>query len=412
MKHRTNNLILTIALLLALVILTDTAMAVRCQIRIRNQASLDSGPVTFGDIGWVACDDPAVKSRIETMVVSHLSNDVNQLKLDNYHLNRILVRAGINPGSIDIYGATSCSVSMENAPKITTLVTPVTPTVIKPQASEKKTFTLTDQLAAEISRSTSIQQDCLMIDWHCRHDLILMQPADKTRFTVKRKSPVALGRVNFEIIDNDPSKMVTQKATPLRKTLRQKYYIQADVKFIAQAIVTQRAISAGTVITQDDIMQMPEPVTDLSRCGITDPDLVIGQEASRTIRANQIIMSSMIKKMTLVKRNQQVDVLTSSGSIKLNLKGRAMVDGGMGDIITVRTEYIRSQPGKRSTSRKVKDVYMVTGKVTAPGQVTIFMPGHDKTVPKRHYAKTNRRNNSRMAKAGHSISIANSLGSY
>ncbi|MCF7957284.1 MAG: flagellar basal body P-ring formation chaperone FlgA [Phycisphaerae bacterium] len=410
MKQRTNNLILLIAVL-ALVILADGVFASRCQIRVRNQVFLGAGPVVFSDIAWVRCDDTVVKERIETMVVGRLAVDARQVHLDNYQLNRVLARAGINPGSVDVYGASSCSVTLKDVPTITAEVAPVAvEPVIEVQGETEKPFTITDLLAREISRSTGCEPDRLVIDWHCREEAILQQPADEVRFTLKRKGPVTLGRVNFEIIDNQPSKIVIKGQVVSASVPSQSYYIQADVKYLTEAIVAQRSITVGQVISSDDLLMVPDPVTDLSRCGMSDPALVIGKEAARTIRANQVIVASMIKKMTLVKRNQQVEVLSRLGRIQLRLKGKAMADGGMGDIITVRTEYQGKSSGSRPGWNPNKDVRLIRGKITGSGQVAVMIPGGH-GASNTQYAKSSDGVTVPLTEDDHSIRVVDSLGS-
>lgn len=61
----------------------------------------------------------------------------------------------------------------------------------------------------------------------------------------------------------------------------------------------------------------------------------VGQEMQRTVYAGARLSLSHVDKPTLVKRNEQINMIYRVGRLEMTASGRALGEGGDGDIISV-----------------------------------------------------------------------------
>lgn len=109
-------------------------------------------------------------------------------------------------------------------------------------------------------------------------------------------------------------------------------------------VIAERTLPRGTVVTADDITNS-EDASDL-----------IGLETIRTVRIGSIIEARHLQTPRLVRRNEMVTLIFTSGRLRMETKGRSLGEGGEGDVVTVMN----------SNSRK-----RVSGRVIGPGQVEV-----------------------------------------
>jgi len=360
MKHRLNNLTLAFLMIVA-GNYTGTIFAASCQIRLWSAAELSRGPVCLSDIAEVTAGDAEMKHRLETMIIYNTPSDVTEAKLGIFEISRVLSGAGINPVSVDIYGASFCRVSMKadaaGDPIPIPQQNPVSVDVSETVPSEAQVlYTLTDALTEAIVRSTGYEASRLIIDWNCRDRQMLMEPATGNRFTIIPASTITLGTVRFEVIDNNSSSGDRAGGTASTKPLRSRVQVDGNVHYLCDSVFSLRPLRPGQVVTGDDVKLISHTVTDMNDCGISDINAVVGQEVALSIRSNQVLLPSMIKKITLIKRNDLVDVWSMAGNVSISMTGRALSDGAYGDIISVRDE---------------RNKTVLRGTVTGAGTVTV-----------------------------------------
>jgi len=329
-------------LLVFLAVVADSAFAADCQLRVLPSVSLPAGKaLTLGDIVDVNTDDAVLKSRLDRLVISKPGAEVKQ-RFGVFEISRCLVRAGVNPASLDIYGAVNCCVSVDVTD--TADVQPVSakdivakpePTPTDPPVVKTKRFTLADQLAREVELLTGLDGDRLIITWDCRSDPdILQQPATDGRFIIKPRSQIGLGLVQFYVYDNADNKSNNKAEKNKKKRMR----INGKVKYSCKSVVARRLLRSGDVITVDDVKFLPQTINSLRERGIEDMDAVVGQEVARDIKPDELIKLSMIKKLRLVKRNDMVRVQARAGGIEITIMGKAMSDGTYGQTIGVKDQ--------------------------------------------------------------------------
>jgi flagella basal body P-ring formation protein FlgA len=99
----------------------------------------------------------------------------------------------------------------------------------------------------------------------------------------------------------------------------------------ADSVVATRDLGQSAVVTADDItlvaMEIPGALTKLED--------VIGQIATRDILAGRAVSADQITQPIRVMRNDLVRVTLRSGALEIHTDGRAMSEGGVGDVIDI-----------------------------------------------------------------------------
>ena len=76
--------------------------------------------------------------------------------------------------------------------------------------------------------------------------------------------------------------------------------------------------------------------------------------SSRNIYKNSIIQKNSIKQKAIISKNQNVDIVFQGRGIQVALKGKALNEGALGDVILVRSEkYNKTYSGIINSNSKV-----------------------------------------------------------
>ncbi len=296
----------------------------RCVLRIRSEAALTRPVVCLGDVVMIQHEDKAFCERLSTLVLTQAGEENSAASIGVFEISRALAAAGINPISVDIFGARACQLrfDLKAAPrpepvKVAPIPTPVGRTVA-------------DQLSDYIASATGLDRGRLLIEYDCREEGFLEQAADAKRFMIKPLGPVNLGTLRFDIIDNCP---LTESGRGFERVR-----ISSDVRLVCETIVVIRPLVPGQVITKEDVKLVAQTLDDSSRCGMSRLDEVIGKELCRPLKAHETVMPWMLKKLVVVHRNDAVDILNDYKGIRITLQGKAQSDGAQDDIISVQVK--------------------------------------------------------------------------
>lgn len=99
----------------------------------------------------------------------------------------------------------------------------------------------------------------------------------------------------------------------------------------AETVLASRTIPAKTIIGPGDIVMNPAHVTG----AITDPDLVIGQEARVALYAGRPIRAADIGEPAIVERNQIIILHYTANGLAISTEGRALDRAGPDEVIRV-----------------------------------------------------------------------------
>jgi flagella basal body P-ring formation protein FlgA len=94
-----------------------------------------------------------------------------------------------------------------------------------------------------------------------------------------------------------------------------------------------RILMPGDIIRQDDIVAHPLP-RPLPEAVMSERDIV-GQQIKRRVAADRPLTMRDIGPRVAVQASTPVDVLWSAGPLKMDMSGRAMESGALGDEVRV-----------------------------------------------------------------------------
>ena len=198
------------------------------------------------------------------------------------------------------------------------------------------------------------------MDWYCTRKGFLEQAADSNRFKMVPRSTMNLGRVQFDVVDNQQAELnKARQAIPGWQSGM--VSVRGNVQYLCESVVASRPLKAGELIAFEDVMILPQRVTSFRNVGVDDVNLVVGREAARSIPATTIIRPEMIRKLQIIKRKQTVRVESKVGNVQMSMRGEAMSDGGLGDVIPVRK----------------MDKTIIHGTIIGPGVVTVSQEADD-----------------------------------
>jgi flagella basal body P-ring formation protein FlgA len=107
----------------------------------------------------------------------------------------------------------------------------------------------------------------------------------------------------------------------------------------AQVVLAVRPIARGDVITAADVEMKPPDSAPLSvhRTAVKSLEQLIGMEARQAIQLGEVIYADQIQAPLLVKRGEEIAVVSQCGGIRVRTTARARQDGSRGQLVQVES---------------------------------------------------------------------------
>jgi flagellar basal body P-ring formation protein FlgA len=137
----------------------------------------------------------------------------------------------------------------------------------------------------------------------------------------------------------------------------------AEVGLATQAVVAVRPIERGGVITAAHVQAMTVdsvPTGSDERAPIISVEQLIGMEAREAIKAGEIVLSNQVRAPLLVKRGEEIAVVSRSGRIRVQTYARAVQDGAKGELVQVETLDKKDRYDARVTGTREAVVFTAT----------------------------------------------------
>jgi len=111
--------------------------------------------------------------------------------------------------------------------------------------------------------------------------------------------------------------------------------VSGSIEAVRSVPVLARAIAPGDIIREGDIAWIQMPVRSVSNDYITQTASMIGKTVRRGVSADRPIRSRDLQTPVVIEKNRVVGMRFDNGSVSLVAVGRALEDGGAGDMIRV-----------------------------------------------------------------------------
>ncbi len=165
-------------------------------------------------------------------------------------------------------------------------------------------------------------------------------------------------RVSVEDVAMDPTgrRFTARIAAPTATGAIQRRVIAGRVYRVASVPVLARPLGRGETISAEDLEWVRLKNSRLGGSTIVDADDLVGFSTRRGLRAGTPIRASQVRKPVVVAKGSLVTLMLTTPGIALSARGRAMEDGGRGEVIRVSN---------------LQSHVIVEGNVIAPGRVEV-----------------------------------------
>ncbi|RKY37748.1 MAG: flagella basal body P-ring formation protein FlgA [Candidatus Omnitrophota bacterium] len=109
-----------------------------------------------------------------------------------------------------------------------------------------------------------------------------------------------------------------------------------NLKRFGDVLVSQRRFEKGELIAQDAVYVRRDEISNQRSNVLSRVQDVVGKQARRLIRPEQIICANMVQKQWLVKRNYPVTILIETQAMKVTAKGCVCENGAKGEMVRVK----------------------------------------------------------------------------
>lgn len=116
----------------------------------------------------------------------------------------------------------------------------------------------------------------------------------------------------------------------------EKLYLPISIKVMTPVLVSKHHLPRHQRITQADIKSSLLNKYKLRNGYFKDPKALLGKVTKRSISAGTILNQRNIAEPILVRRGAVVNIRKTIGSVKVQMKGIALAQGRMHDVISVR----------------------------------------------------------------------------
>ncbi|MFT7185883.1 MAG: flagella basal body P-ring formation protein FlgA [Pseudohongiellaceae bacterium] len=129
-----------------------------------------------------------------------------------------------------------------------------------------------------------------------------------------------------------------------------KLYVSIQFDIYGRIITAAETIPKGALITRPMLVEKDQIVNEGRHIGFSSTKKVIGKIAKRTIRSNMVISANQLKAPSLIKRGDRVIITAANSAISVSMNGTALMDGKLGQQIS-----IRNTDSKRTIRGRVTD---------------------------------------------------------
>jgi flagella basal body P-ring formation protein FlgA len=324
-----------------------TAVVSADVIQLRSGAAVDTPAVTLRDVAEL--DGPEAERWADVSIHAWTESQTSKtLSLDE--LRRLLDARGVHWGRLTLRGPASI-VIRRTAPAVTRTI-PAAHAAANPMAPVT---------VAEPAGQALRQR---IIDWVRQH--VAADESD-LRIGFDEQQAALLDAVNGQRLEFEPLNRDRLGRIPLvirehrSDLLAATHRVHVMVELRRMAVVARRNLDRGHLIGEGDVELKPVWLNSSIKQPATDPAAVVGRKMSVPLRSGAVVhVDDVSATVGAVRRGDKVLVRCVSGAVVVRTEARAMEDGAIGQIISLKREGLE---GRRSTSDQA-----FTARITGPGE--------------------------------------------
>lgn len=284
-------------------------------LRLKANAVVDTPVIHLGDIADVLNADVEQVAHLKAMALQPAPPQGRTQVITISHIRSRLQALGVDLSKLELTGKSQVQVSSKRLDQRKHRLPHATQQDMK-KAEEKIHRALSDLLKKTFRDANSYS---IMI--RVLHDDVQMIRASNPASYRFSKIDRILGTEQELTLD-----LIDSKGT-VRQTR-----VFCQLQNIPEILAAKYTLSKGTVIRADDLVWVKP---QKNQKGITDPQLVISRELTRTVHQSHAIRSQDLMEVPLIRDGAIVTVSARRGGITVKREMRARGNGGLGDPITL-----------------------------------------------------------------------------
>lgn len=112
-------------------------------------------------------------------------------------------------------------------------------------------------------------------------------------------------------------------------------HVPVEVVTVSRVVTLKRALGRGSIVTADDLTLTEARLGRLGHGYFASIDDVIGQRLRRPARAGSVLVPAQLETPPAIRRGQSVMIVANAQGIGVKMRGTALSDGTIGQIIDV-----------------------------------------------------------------------------
>lgn len=366
-KRFRNSLSLQLAMLVVAVAACDAA-----DITLRRKIVPVKPIVTLGDIADIRATTTAERSQLALTQLWSAPPVGELLYVTAEQVQQVLISRGYSRSQLNFYGASQVAIGWEKTNDQ------------QPTAARQNNITSFRQLA------TAAPSDRTLADISDREAPIFLsavqrdQLADQLREATVAYLETQTGKVGrIEVDFNLPARhadLLSQQTSELFVsggkapwTGRQRLNLDFDseqgpiempfsvrIYDTTPVLIAQRPVAAGQMLTAADVaIQSPSRETrmPIGKALVYDLEEALGKEASRGLRAGEVVSADLCLPPMMVQRGEVVTIVSSGGGIVIRRRGAAVADARQGQ--TAEVELLDTKQ-------------RIVGRVVGPAEIAVY----------------------------------------
>ena len=113
-------------------------------------------------------------------------------------------------------------------------------------------------------------------------------------------------------------------------------YLPVKAELTRKMLVSKTTITRGELITADKVKLVSQEISQKNRKHFSSISDVIGREARKTIRPDQVLNSTMLQKAYLVRKKESVMIYAQNSRLRISMQGTALKNGRHNEMIPIR----------------------------------------------------------------------------
>lgn len=337
--HLIKPLMLMMILVIALVV---AELASADTVRVHDAAGSVGPEVTLSQIAELTGE---YAPTLGDVVVGRFADGADTLEIELSDVRSALAKSGAAVGRLNLQGFAVCKVHQTGEPRISSgpltddgsTRRPSVGSVSEPVDNEapaanteresitvQTPTTVRAAILDQVAHALGLTPRDLEVTFDDRHRALLDESTVAGRYTAEPVIEPRLGEVSFRV-----------RAFRGTQEIRQQT-VQVTVRQRVLAVVAVSDIQRGEIIHRGSVRVREVLIDDRSGTPVADPALIVGQVASRSVAAGDLVTAGQVEAPIAVRRREHVEVTLQQGALRITFTGEAQDQAAVGDTIQVR----------------------------------------------------------------------------